>query len=94
MRAFAVSSESVGGAIPHSIDRQAVVSRIHWRRLRFALLRTAWLFRAGSRIRLAIAGAEMDHSAQAPHGRPPVLTVHRGAAHASAIELPWRTPLA
>ena len=58
--------------------------------LRFPLLPTSWTFRRGSRIRLAIAGADADHYAQAPHGRPPVLTVHHGGALASAIDLPWR----
>ncbi|MEJ1977996.1 MAG: hypothetical protein WDN49_19675 [Acetobacteraceae bacterium] len=54
---------------------------------RLPLLPTSWRF---SRIRLAIAGADADHDAQGPHGRPPVLTLHRGGTHASAIELPWR----
>jgi putative CocE/NonD family hydrolase len=58
--------------------------------LRFGLLPTSWLFRVGSRIRLAIAGADADHYAQTPHGRPPVLTVRHGLAHPSAIDLPWR----
>lgn len=58
--------------------------------LRFGLLPTSWLFKAGSRIRLAIAGADADHYVQTPHGRPPVLTVHHGRAFPSAIELPWR----
>ncbi|MBI3515826.1 MAG: CocE/NonD family hydrolase, partial [Proteobacteria bacterium] len=59
-------------------------------RIRFGLLPTSWCFAAGSRVRIAIAGADRDHYAQVPHGRPPVLTVHRGADHASLIELPWR----
>jgi putative CocE/NonD family hydrolase len=58
--------------------------------LRFGLLPTSWLFKAGSRIRVAIAGADADHYVQVPHGRPPVLTVHRGSDHPSAIALPWR----
>jgi putative CocE/NonD family hydrolase len=58
--------------------------------LRFALLPTSWLFKAGSRIRLAIAGADADHYVQTPHGRPPALTVHHGTAFPSAIDLPWR----
>ncbi len=59
-------------------------------RLRFALLPTSWRFKAASRIRIAIAGADCDHYAQVPHGRPPTLTIHRGADVASMIELPWR----
>ena len=60
--------------------------------LRFGLLPTSWLFKAGSRIRVAIAGADVDHYVQTPHGRPPVLTVHRGPDCLSAIDLPWREP--
>ena len=56
-------------------------------RLHFALLPTSWTFKAGSRVRLAIAGADADHCAQVPHGRPPLLTLHRGA---SSIRLPVR----
>ena len=37
--------------------------------LRFAMIPTSWTFRRGSRIRLAIAGADADHYAQVPHGR-------------------------
>ncbi len=58
--------------------------------LRFALLPTSWTFRRGSRVRLAIAGADIDHYGQVPHGRPPLLTVRRGRTMASAITLPWR----
>ncbi len=56
--------------------------------LRFALLPTGWRFRAGSRIRLSIAGADADHCAQVPQGRPPTLTLHWGGEHASCIDLP------
>lgn len=56
--------------------------------LRFALLPTAWLFRRGHRIRLAIAGADIDNYGQTPHGRPPRLKILRGGTQASAIELP------
>jgi len=58
--------------------------------LHFALLPTSWTFREGSRIRLAISGADADHFAQAPHGRPPVLTIKRGPKFASMLELPHR----
>jgi putative CocE/NonD family hydrolase len=56
--------------------------------LRFALLPIAWRFAKGSRLRLSIAGADADHFVQAPHGRPPVLTVLSGAAQATMLELP------
>jgi putative CocE/NonD family hydrolase len=57
--------------------------------LRFALLPTSWRFRAGSRVRLAIAGADSDHYGQVPHGRPPLLKVHHGGETPSALTLPW-----
>jgi len=60
-------------------------------RLRFALLPTSWRLEAGSRLRLSIAGADADHYVLVPHGRPPLLTIHRGGHHASLIELPWRS---
>jgi uncharacterized protein len=41
------------------------------------LLPTAWRFGKGSRIRLAIAGADADHYGQVPHGSPPVFTISR-----------------
>ena len=56
--------------------------------LHFALLPTAWRFSQGSRLRLSIAGGDADHFAQAPHGRPPLLTILSGGEHASSIELP------
>jgi uncharacterized protein len=59
-------------------------------RLRIALLPVSWRLRKGSRIRLAIAGADADHYAQVPHGRPPTLTLHRGGEQRSRIELPLR----
>jgi len=59
-------------------------------RIRIPLLPTAWRFRAGSRIRLSLAGADADHCVQVPHGRPPVLTVLRGGDRASVLELPLR----
>jgi putative CocE/NonD family hydrolase len=59
-------------------------------RLTLALLPTSWRLRKGSRLRLAIAGADADHYAQVPHGRPPVLTLHHGGATPSGLELPLR----
>jgi len=52
------------------------------------LLPTAWVFGRGSRIRLAIAGADSDHYGQVPHGRPPVFTVARDG---SFVDLPLRS---
>lgn len=56
--------------------------------LRFALLPIAWRFAKGSRLRLSIAGADADHFVQAPHGRPPVLSLLSGGAQATVLELP------
>jgi putative CocE/NonD family hydrolase len=60
--------------------------------LRFALLPVSWQFAAGSRLRVSIAGADADHFAQVPHGRPPLLTFSLGGADGSFIELPLKTP--
>jgi putative CocE/NonD family hydrolase len=62
----------------------------HAERLRIPLLPTSWMFRAGSRIRLSLAGADADHCLQVPHGRPPVLTILYGGDRASALDLPMR----
>jgi putative CocE/NonD family hydrolase len=59
-------------------------------RIRIPLLPISWTFRAGSRIRVSIAGADADHCVQVPHGRPPRLTLLRGGERASALELPLR----
>jgi putative CocE/NonD family hydrolase len=59
-------------------------------RLRIALLPVSWRLRKGSRLRLAIAGADADHYAQIPHGRPPTLTLHHGGEQPSHLELPLR----
>lgn len=58
--------------------------------VRFALLPVSWTLPEGSRLRLAIAGADCDHFAQVPHGRPPRLEFTVGGEHASFIELPFR----
>lgn len=57
--------------------------------LRFALLPTAWRFARGSRIRVSVAAADSDHYVQLPYGRPPEISIRRGDADASWIELPW-----
>ncbi len=57
---------------------------------RFALLPVSWMLQAGSCLRLAIAGADADHFAQVPAGRPPQLRFTLGGADASFIELPLR----
>ncbi len=57
-------------------------------RIRIPLLPVAWRFSAGSRIRLSIAGADDDHCAQVPHGRPPLIRMLWGEGNASVLELP------
>jgi hypothetical protein len=39
-------------------------------------------------LRLSIAGGDADHFVQAPHGRPPLLTIMTGGELASVLELP------
>ncbi|HJU16378.1 MAG TPA: CocE/NonD family hydrolase [Stellaceae bacterium] len=71
----------------HSCDRADAAPLVPGRaeEIVIALLPIAWRFGKGSRIRLAIAGADADHYGQVPHGRPPVLTVDRGQ---SFLDLP------
>jgi hypothetical protein len=47
---------------------------------------TSWTFRRGSRLRVAIAGADTDHYGQVPHGRPPQLRIHHGGDAASRYD--------
>ncbi|MCW8084394.1 CocE/NonD family hydrolase [Sabulicella glaciei] len=54
--------------------------------VRLALLPVAWRFKAGSRLRLSIAGHDADHMIQTPHGRPPRFVLHAG----STLDLPLR----
>jgi putative CocE/NonD family hydrolase len=58
--------------------------------LRFALLPISWRVMKGSRLRLSIAGADADHFAQVPHGRPPRFGITVGGADGSFLELPLR----
>ncbi len=51
------------------------------------LLPTSYLFLPGHRVRLALAGADVDHFAPAP-GPPPVWHILRGPEHPSRLELP------
>ncbi|HEY5302382.1 MAG TPA: CocE/NonD family hydrolase [Acetobacteraceae bacterium] len=73
----------------HTHDRADAAPLVPGRpeRIVLALLPTAWRFGKGSRIRLAIGGADADHYGQVPHGRPPLFTVRRGE---SCLDLPLR----
>jgi uncharacterized protein len=55
--------------------------------LTFDLVPTSYLFPAGHRIRVAVAGADASHFAVLP-GRPPTLGVHRSGHTASRVVLP------
>jgi putative CocE/NonD family hydrolase len=55
--------------------------------LTFDLLPTSYLFKAGHRIRLALAGADKDHFF-IPPGEPPLLHFYCDSERASRIELP------
>ena len=60
--------------------------------LSFDLWATSVLFRAGHRIRVALAGADADTFLRYPRdGSVPEWTVHRNAVHASRIVLPMRS---
>ena len=54
----------------------------------FGLLPTSVLFRAGHRIRIALAGADADTFARIPAEGDPVWTVERGSDHPSFVALP------
>jgi hypothetical protein len=58
--------------------------------VRFALLPVSWQLRPGSRLRIAVAGADADHFAQVTPGRPPLLKFTLGGANASFVDLPIR----
>ena len=57
-------------------------------RLVFDLMPTAWVFHAGHRIRLSLAGADLDTFEPSPAGQKVVWHVHRGAGQ-SVLELPY-----
>ena len=54
----------------------------------FDLLPTSYLFRAGHRIRIAIAAADCDHFVRIPEGPAPELRFYRSAGRASLLRLP------
>lgn len=57
-------------------------------RFELSLFPVSWLFRAGHRLRLAIALADRDHFMRVPGGRLPRIEVHRGATACSWVSLP------
>ena len=57
-------------------------------KLCFDLVPTAWLFRKGHSIRIAVSVADRDQFSRIVGGRPKELTFFFEAARASVIELP------
>jgi putative CocE/NonD family hydrolase len=58
--------------------------------LKFDLQPTATVFNAGYRIRVTIAGADVDNTEPPPVRGRPTVTMYRGGEHASRISLPVR----
>jgi uncharacterized protein len=58
--------------------------------LRFSLLPISWTFLAGSRIRVSIAGADVDHCERIPGDGQLLLKLFRGGDKASHVSLPLR----
>jgi len=56
-------------------------------RLRFEMIATSYQFKAGHRIRVAVAGADKDHFAFVP-AEPPTIEIMRNRAFPSRVELP------
>jgi uncharacterized protein len=54
----------------------------------FGLFPVSWLFRAGHRIRVAVAGADKDNFAPVAEEQTPVIELHRSVRFASRIDLP------
>lgn len=55
------------------------------------LLPTSTIFRAGSRIRLSVACCDADNARTPVYDPAPVIGVHRGGAHPSALQVPVMT---
>lgn len=58
--------------------------------LLFALLPVSWTLKAGSRLRVSIAGADADHFPTVPNGGAVSLRLHLGGGTASRLLLPVR----
>ena len=54
----------------------------------FDLLPTSYLFRAGHRLRVSIAGSDSDHFTRIPDGRPPKYRIFRDKMRPSSIRIP------
>jgi putative CocE/NonD family hydrolase len=79
------------GVAPHrSFEKQDAMPLVPGEvaELVFDLLPTSYLFKKGSSVRVALAGADKDHFALMKQEPAPTLAFHRNRVHASAIELP------
>lgn len=56
----------------------------------FALLPVSWSLKKGSKLRISVGGADIDHFPQVPNGQPPLLQFVTGGETASYVEIPWR----
>lgn len=59
--------------------------------IQLALLPVGWQFKAGSRLKLSLSGADAEHFQQVPHGRPPQYAFQLGGVQGCALRLPIRT---
>lgn len=59
--------------------------------MQFALLPVSWTLKAGSRLRLSIAGADRNHFPMIPNGMPPILTFNLGGDEGSYVDIPIKT---
>jgi putative CocE/NonD family hydrolase len=88
------SQVATEGSAPHRSYRRADARALvpgAVVRVAFAMLPTAYAFAPGSRIRLVLAGADVDHFAPVPGPRVAShFAISRGGDHASALELPVR----
>ena len=54
----------------------------------FAFLPTSYVFKAGHRVQISVAGADYRERDRTPVTPAPVVTLHNTPAHASAVILP------
>ena len=60
--------------------------------VKFDLLPLSYVFKAGHRIQVTVAGADYRERDRAAAGPAPTLTIHTGAGFASSIVLPAVRP--
>lgn len=71
-----------------STQREAVELTGEPAELALDLLPTSYIFEAGNRIRVTVVNADKDNFETPALSPPPVINIHRDAAHASRIVLP------